>query len=139
MRTPVKRIWKAFGLEPHRSETFKRSTDQQFVEKMRDIVGLYLDPPERAVALCLDEKAQIQALDRNQPELPMPGQMERRRHDYFRHGTPSLFAALHAKTGSGYLQRNRQAFCLDQNRRPNPCKRGQRGRRGPDFVSELQL
>ena len=96
----VQRIWKAFGLEPHRSETFKLSTDPQFVEKVRDIVGLYLNPPERALVLCLDEKTQIQALDRSQPVLPMrPGQAERRSHDYLRHGTTSLFAALDAKTG----------------------------------------
>src|ERR1700739_4126028 len=96
----VQRIGKAFGLEPHRSETFKLSTDPQFVEKVRDIVGLYLNPPERALVLCLDEKTQIQALDRSQPVLPMrPGQAERRSHDYLRHGTTSLFAALDAKTG----------------------------------------
>jgi transposase len=96
----IQRIWKAFGLEPHRSETFKLSNDPQFVEKVRDIVGLYLDPPERALVLCVDEKTQIQALDRSQPVLPMrPGQAERRSHDYFRHGTTSLFAALDAKTG----------------------------------------
>lgn len=96
----VQRIWKAFGLEPHRSETFKLSADPQFVEKVRDIVGLYLNPPERALVLCLDEKTQIQALDRSQPVLPMrPGQAERRSHDYLRHGTTSLFAALDAKTG----------------------------------------
>src|SRR5208283_240059 len=90
----------ACGLEPHRSETFKLSSDPQFVEKVRDIVGLYLHPPERAVVLCLDEKSQIQALDRSQPVLPMrPGQAERRSHDYRRHGTTSLFAALDAKTG----------------------------------------
>jgi len=96
----IQRIWKAFGLEPHRSETFKLSTDPQFVEKVRDIVGLYLDPPERALVLCVDEKTQIQALDRSQPVLSMrPGQAERRSHDYVRHGTTSLFAALDAKTG----------------------------------------
>jgi transposase len=96
----IQRIWKAFGLEPHRSETFKLSNDPQFVEKVRDIVGLYLDPPQRALVLCVDEKTQIQALDRSQPVLPMrPGQAERRSHDYFRHGTTSLFAALDAKTG----------------------------------------
>lgn len=96
----IQRIWKAFGLKPHRSETFKLSTDPQFVEKVRDIVGLYLDPPERALVLCVDEKTQIQALDRSQPVLPMrPGQAERRSHDYLRHGTTSLFAALDAKTG----------------------------------------
>lgn len=96
----IQRIWKAFGLEPHRSETFKLLTDPQFVEKVRDIVGLYLDPPQRALVLCVDEKTQIQALDRSQPVLPMrPGQAERRSHDYSRHGTTSLFAALDAKTG----------------------------------------
>ena len=96
----IQRIWTAFGLQPHRSETFKLSTDPQFVEKVRDIVGLYLAPPERALVLCLDEKTQIQALDRSQPVLPMrPGQAERRSHDYLRHGTTTLFAALDAKTG----------------------------------------
>src|ERR1700745_815661 len=86
----VQRIVKAFGLEPHCSETFKLSTDPQFVEKVRDIVGLYLNPPERALVLCLDEKTQIQALDRSQPVLPMrPGQADRRSHDYLRHGTTS--------------------------------------------------
>ena len=93
-------IWRAFGLQPHRSETFKLSTDPLFVEKVRDIVGLYLDPPDRAVVLCLDEKSQIQALDRTQPLLPMrPGQAERRSHDYKRHGTLSLFAALDVAAG----------------------------------------
>jgi transposase len=96
----IHRIWKAFGLQPHRSETFKLSTDPFFVEKVRDIVGLYMAPPERAVVLCVDEKSQIQALDRTQPLLPMrPGQAERRSHDYTRHGTLSLFAALDAATG----------------------------------------
>lgn len=94
-------IWKAFGLQPHRSETFKLSTDPLFVEKVRDIVGLYLDPPDRAMVLCVDEKSQIQALDRTQPLLPMrPGQAERRSHDYKRHGTLSLFAALDVAAGS---------------------------------------
>ena len=93
-------IWKAFGLQPHRSETFKLSSDPLFVEKVRDIVGLYLAPPERALVLCVDEKSQIQALDRSQPMLPMrPGQVERRSHDYKRHGTTSLFAALDIATG----------------------------------------
>ena len=96
----IHRIWKAFGLQPHRSETFKLSTDPLFVEKVRDIVGLYLAPPERALVLCVDEKSQIQALDRTQPLLPMrPGQPERRSHDYTRHGTTSLFAALDIATG----------------------------------------
>jgi len=87
-------------LQPHRSEAFKLSTDPLFVEKVRDIVVLYLAPPERAMVLCVDEKSQIQALDRTQPLLPMrPGQIERRTHDYTRHGTLSLFAALDAATG----------------------------------------
>jgi transposase len=93
-------IWRAFGLQPHRSETFKLSRDPLFIDKVRDIVGLYLDPPDRALVLCVDEKSQIQALDRSQPLLPMrPGQVERRTHDYVRHGTTSLFAALDVKTG----------------------------------------
>ena len=97
----VHRIWNAFSLAPHRSETFKLSTDPQFVEKVRDIVGLYLDPPERALVLCVDEKSQIQALDRTQPLLPLrPGQIERRTHDYERHGTTTLFAALDVKAGT---------------------------------------
>ncbi len=97
----VQRIWKAFSLQPHRSETFKLSTDPQFVDKVRDIVGLYLDPPDRAVVLCVDEKSQVQAIDRTQPILPLrPGQAERRSHDYTRHGTTSLFAALDIKAGT---------------------------------------
>jgi transposase len=91
----VQRIWRAFSLQPHRTETFKLSTDPQFVEKVRDIVGLYLNPPEKALVVCVDEKSQIQALDRTQPLLPMrPGQIERRTHDYDRHGTTTLFAGL---------------------------------------------
>ena len=96
----IHRIWRAFGLQPHRSETFKLSSDPLFVEKVRDIVGLYLSPPERALVLCVDEKSQIQALDRSRPLLPMrPGQVERRTHDYMRHGTTTLFAALDIATG----------------------------------------
>ncbi len=96
----VHRIWRAFGLQPHRSEGFQLSNDPLFVEKVRDIVGLYLNPPEHAVVLCVDEKTQIQALDRKQPILPMlPGQPERRTHDYRRHGTTTLFAALDIATG----------------------------------------
>lgn len=99
-RSTVSRIWRAFALQPHRSETFKLSKDPLFVEKVRDIAGLYLNPPDRALVLCVDEKSQIQALDRTQPLLPMrPGQIERRTHDYKRHGTTSLFAALDVKTG----------------------------------------
>ena len=96
----IHRIWQAFGLQPHRGETFKLSTDPFFVEKVRDIVGLYIAPPERALVLCIDEKSQVQALDRSQPLLPMrPGQAERRTHDYRRHGTTTLFAALDVATG----------------------------------------
>ena len=96
----VQRIWRAFGLQPHRLETFKLSTDPDFVAKVRDVVGLYMAPPERALVLCVDEKSQIQALDRSQPMLPMrPGQPARRSHDYKRHGTTSLFAALDVATG----------------------------------------
>ena len=96
----VQRIWRAFGLQPHRTETFKLSTDPLFIDKVRDIVGLYLNPPQRAVVLCVDEKSQVQALDRSQPVLPLrPGQVERRTHDYVRHGTTSLFAALNTATG----------------------------------------
>src|SRR6202008_1414278 len=98
--TTVHRIWRAFSLQPHRSETFKLSQDPLFIEKVRDIVGLYLSPPNQALVLCVDEKSQIQALDRTQPLLPMrPGQPERRTHDYVRHGTSSLFAALNIATG----------------------------------------
>ena len=99
-QSAVSRIWRAFALQPHRTESFKLSKDPLFIEKVRDIVGLYLNPPERALVLCVDEKSQIQALDRAQPLLPMrPGQVERRSHDYVRHGTTSLFAALDVKTG----------------------------------------
>src|SRR5499433_2033728 len=100
-QTAVSRIWRAFGLQPHRRETFKLSKDPLFIDKVRDIVGLYLHPPDKALVLCADEKSQIQALDRTQPLLPMrPGQAERRTHDYVRHGTTSLFAALNVKTGT---------------------------------------
>src|ERR1700686_2072861 len=96
----VQRIWRAFGLQPHRLETFKLSTDPDFVAKVRDVVGLSVSPPAHAVVLCVDEKSQIQPLDRSQPMLPMrPGQPARRSHDYKRHGTTSLFAALDIATG----------------------------------------
>ncbi len=99
-QSAISRIWRAFALQPHRSETFKLSRDPLFIEKVRDIVGLYLHPPDRALVLSVDEKAQVQALDRTQPLLPMrPGQVERRTHDYARHGTTSLFAALDVQTG----------------------------------------
>src|SRR5215472_719826 len=112
-RSAVHRIWRAFALQPHRTETFKLSADPLFIEKVRDIVGLYLQPPDRALVLCVDEKSQIQALDRTQPLLPMrPGQVERRTHDYTRHGTTSLFAALDAKTGTviGQLHRRHRSI-----------------------------
>jgi transposase len=100
-QTMIGRIWRAFALQPHRVEGFKLSKDPLFIEKVRDIVGLYLNPPDKALVLCVDEKAQIQALDRSQPLLPMrPGQAERRTSDYVRHGTINLFAALDAKAGT---------------------------------------
>jgi transposase len=111
-RNSIHRIWQAFSLAPHRSETFKLSKDPLFIDKVRDIVGLYLAPPERALVLCVDEKSQIQALDRTAPLLPMrPGQIERRTHDYARHGTTSLFAALDTKTGEliGQTQRRHRS------------------------------
>src|SRR5262250_1461217 len=99
-QTAVSRIWRAFGLQPHRVDTFKLSKDPLFIDKVRDIVGLYLNPPERALLLSVDEKSQIQALDRTSPILPLrPGQPEQRTHDYVRHGTTSLFAALDVATG----------------------------------------
>ena len=97
----IHRMWQAFSLQPHRSETFKLSADPYFVDKVRDIVGLYMDPPQHALVLCVDEKSQVQALDRTQPLLPLrPGQIERRTHDYKRNGTTSLFAALDIATGT---------------------------------------
>jgi transposase len=99
-QSAVARIWRTFGLKPHRQETFKLSADPFFVEKVRDIVGLYVAPPDRAIVLCVDEKSQIQALDRTQPTQPaLPGRAEKASHDYTRHGTTSLFAALDVATG----------------------------------------
>ncbi len=96
----VHRIWKKYGLQPHRVKRFKFSTDPEFDTKLADVIGLYLDPPERALVLCVDEKSQIQALNRTQPILPLrPGLPERMSHDYERHGTTSLFAALEVATG----------------------------------------
>lgn len=111
----VHRVWKAFGLQPHRREYFKLSTDPLFVDKVRDVVGLYLNPPEKALVLCVDEKSQIQALNRTQPLIPLrPGQAERGTHDYERHGTASLFAALNVATGEVigkcYSQHRAQEF-----------------------------
>jgi transposase len=108
-QTAISRIWRAFSLAPHRSESFKLSKDPLFIDKVRDIVGLYMNPPERALVLCVDEKSQIQALERTAPLLPMrPGQLERRANDYLRHGTTSLFAALDAKTGNVIGQTHRR-------------------------------
>jgi transposase len=99
-QSAVSRIWRAFGLKPHQTEAFKLSPDPQFIDKVRDIVGLYLNPPEVAVVLCLDEKAQIQALDRSAPVLPlMPGVPQRASHDYIRNGTTNLYAALDVASG----------------------------------------
>ena len=99
-QSAISRIWRAFGLKPHRTEAFKLSPDPQFIDKVRDIVGLYLNPPDAAVVLCVDEKAQIQALDRTAPVLPlMPGVPERRTHDYVRNGTTNLYAALDLASG----------------------------------------
>ena len=111
-RMTVSRIWHAFGLQPHRADTFKLSPDPQLIEKVRDIGGLYMNPPEHALVLCVDEKSQIQALDRTQPLLPLrPGQVERGTHDYKRHGTTSLFAALELKTNRviGQLHRRHRS------------------------------
>lgn len=112
-RSSVGRIWRAFNLKPHLVDTFKLSSDPQFVEKVRDVVGLYLDPPERAIVLCVDEKTQIQALNRSMPVLPMmPGMPERRTHDYARSGTTSLFAAFDVASGSviGSIHRRHRAI-----------------------------
>jgi hypothetical protein len=111
-RSTVGRIRKAFGLKSHQVETFKLSTDPQFVDKVRDVVGLYPDPPEKALVLCVDEKSQIQALDRSAPVLPMmPGVPQRRTHDYLRHGITTLFAALDVATGEviGSIPRRHRA------------------------------
>lgn len=105
------KAWREYGVRPWRSETFKFSTDPQLVAKVTDDIGLYLDPPENAVVLCVDEKSQIQAMDRAQPILPMqPGRPERRTHDYLRHGTTTLFAALEIATGQAI------GMCQDRHR-----------------------
>src|SRR4249919_2592282 len=112
-RSTIGRIWRAFGLKPHLVEAFKLSADPLFIEKVRDVVGLYLDPPERALVLCVDEKSGIQALDRSAPVLPMmPGMPERRTHDYARSGTTTLFAALDVASGTviGSLHRRHRAI-----------------------------
>jgi transposase len=111
-KSTIGRVWKAFGLKPHLVDTFKLSTDAQFIDKVRDVVGLYLDPPEKAMVLAVDEKSQIQALDRSAPVLPMmPGMPERRTHDYLRNGITTLFAALDVATGEviGSIHRRHRA------------------------------
>jgi transposase len=113
-RMTISRIWHAFGLQPHRTDTFKLSPDPLLIDKVRDIVGLYMNPPDHALVLCVDEKTQIQALERTQPLLPMrPGQLERRTHDYRRHGTTSLFAALELKTNQVIAQLKRRHRSLE--------------------------
>src|SRR6266404_1668810 len=111
-RMMVHRVWQRFDIQPHRVEKFKLSNDPQFENKVRDVAGLYLDPPEKALVLCVDEKSQIQALDRSAPVLPMmPGMPERRTHDYVRHGITTLFAALNVATGeiTGSIHRRHRA------------------------------
>jgi putative transposase len=113
-KSTVHRIWQGFGLEPHRQRHFKLSTDPFFVEKVRDIVGLYLNPPDNAVVLCVDEKSQIQALERSQPMLPIGlGYVEGVTHDYLRHGTTTLFAALDTAKGTVLTKRHRHQEYLD--------------------------
>ena len=108
-RSTIGRIWRDFGLQPHLTDGFKLSSDPLFTEKVVDVVGLYHDPPEKAVVLCVDEKSQIQALDRSQPVLPMmPGMPERRSHDYYRHGITSLFAAFNIADGTVISELHRQ-------------------------------
>jgi transposase len=113
-QTAVSRIWRAFELKPHRVDYWKLSTDPHFVDKLYDVVGLYLDPPERALVLCVDEKSQVQALDRSAPVLPMmPAHPARQTHDYIRHGTTSLFAALDVASGRVYSSLHRQHRAIE--------------------------
>jgi transposase len=108
-QSTISRIWRAFGLKPHLVQTWKLSADPQFIDKVRDVVGLYLDPPAKAVVLCVDEKSQMQALERTAPVLPlMPAASQRRSHDYIRHGTTSLFAALDVVSGKVIGQTHRR-------------------------------
>lgn len=135
-QSAISRIWRAFALAPHRSQTFKLLTDPLFIDEVRDVVGLYLDPPEKALVLCVDEKFQIQALDRSQPVLPMvPGVPERRSHDHVRAGTTTLFAALEVTTGKviGSLHRRHRAvefkkFLTKLDKEPTTRPRSSSGR-----------
>ena len=126
----VARAWRKWGIQPHRLETFKFSTDPQLEAKIRDVVGLYLSPPDNAVVVCVDEKSQIQALDRTAPMLPLrPGLAERRTHDYKRNGTTTLFAALEVATGkisadACYARHRHQEFLRFLRRSPPPTRRG---------------
>jgi transposase len=123
-RMTISRIWRALGLQPHRTETFELSPDPLLIEKMRDIVGLYMNPPDHALVFCVDEKSQIQALDCTQPLLPMrPGQAERRTHDYKRHGTTALFAGLQLKTSCVIGQLHRRHRSVELRQVPG-CDRG---------------
>lgn len=135
-RSTISRIWRAFGLQPHRSETFTLSKDPQLIEKVRDIVGLYMNPPDRAIVLCVDEKSQIQALNRMQPLLPLgPGQLERRTPDYERNGTTSLFAALIARIGSGITEQ--EARELERGEVIGRCHRRHRAREFRKFLDAI--
>ena len=140
-QTAIVRIWNAFGLKPHKAETFKLSTDPYFVEKVRDVVGLYMSPPENAIVLSVDEKSQVQALDRTQPLLPMtPGQAERGTPDYVRNGTTSLFAALNVATGEVigkcYRRHRQQEFLKFLNEIDSQVPEGA-GRRDPHHPGQL--
>ena len=127
----IGRIWKRFDLKPHVQDSFKLSNDPLFVEKVVDVVGLYHNPPERAVVLCVDEKAQIQALDRSQPVLPMmPGMPERRTHDYYRHGITSLFAAFNIADGTVISQLHRRHRATELTGVPDRHRQGRDGRAG---------
>ena len=135
----VGRIWRAFGLKPWLTDTFKLSEDPQFIDKVRDVVGLYLNPPDHAVVMCVDEKTSIQALDRTQPSLPMrPGQVERRTHDYKRHGVTDLFAALNLATGQVVHQTRAQHRAVEFRRFLDPIDESvPAGLRGPRRVGQL--
>src|SRR5512133_761623 len=130
-KSTIGRIWRRFGLKPHLAETFKLSTDPLVVEKVVDVVGLYHNPPDKAVVLCVDEQAQIQALDRSQPVLPMmPGMPERRTHDDYRHGITSLFAAFNIADGTVISQLHRRHRATEFTGVPDRHRQGRDGRAG---------